>query len=144
MNYLLLTAIFKKNLKNNCIKVNNNNNYNLFTKGIGLWIHFLKKFIKKLLLVPKTKTMSTPKLIKLLSLCKYEYFWKGSPPNSTLSGRRSRCTQLLIQHFTKSWNICERTWCDKVLLYVANKFLWFDLRQCLCSRYCDILKLGGK
>ena len=28
----------------------------------------------------------------------------------------------------------------KVLLYVANKFLWFDLRYCLCSRYHDIQK----
>ena len=35
-----------------------------------------------------------------------------SPPNSMLSGRRSRCTQLLIQHFYKIFNgigdMCDR------------------------------------
>ena len=50
-----------------------------------------------------------------------------SLPNSMLLGRRSRCTQLLIQHFYKILNvigdICERTCCHKVLLYVANTFL---------------------
>ena len=37
-------------------------------------------------------------------------------------------------------DICERTYCDKVLLYVANKFLQFNLRYCLC----DIQKIGDK
>ena len=39
---------------------------------------------------------------------------------------------------------CEITCCHKVLLYVANKFLWFDLRYRLCSRYHVISKLVGK
>ena len=39
---------------------------------------------------------------------------------------------------------CERTCCPKVLFYVANNFLWLDLSQCLCSRYHDIQKIGGK
>ena len=40
-------------------------------------------------------------------------------------------------------DICYRT-CLTVLLYVANTFLWFDLRYCLCSRYYDIQKIGRK
>ena len=37
-------------------------------------------------------------------------------------------------------DICERTYCHKVLFYVANKFVSIDL----CSRYYDIRKIGGK
>ena len=32
-------------------------------------------------------------------------------------------------------DIYEKTCCDKVLFYVANTFLWFNLRLSLCSRY---------
>ena len=39
-------------------------------------------------------------------------------------------------------DVCERTCSDKVLFYVANTFIRFDLSQCLCSRYHDIQKIG--
>ena len=59
-------------------------------------------------------------------------FLKGcNLPQSMLLGRRSRCAQLLIQHFTKSWMplvTCEKT-CHS---------------QCFCTRYPYIWKLGGK
>ena len=81
----------------------------------------------------------------------YPLYWQNTgcgPPNSMLLGRRSRCSQLLIQHFTKSWNaigdICEKLCCHMVLFYVVNNFLWFDLSQCLCSRYHDIQKIAAK
>ena len=39
--------------------------------------------------------------------------------------------------------LCERTCCDKVLLYMANKLMQFDLRQCVCSTYHDIQRWVG-
>ena len=44
--------------------------------------------------------------------------------------------------FHKIWNvigdICDRMYCHKGLFYVANKFLCFNLSQCLCTRNHDI------
>ena len=63
-------------------------------------------------------------------------------------GQRWSYTQLWIRHFTKCSmplvTYCDRTCCHKVLFYVVNKSLLFDLSQCLCSRYHDIRKIGGK
>ena len=64
-----------------------------------------------------------------------------------LSGWRSRCTQLLIQHLTKSWMPLVTYvigFVIKSCFYVANNFLLFDLSQYLCSRYHDNQKIGGK
>ena len=41
-------------------------------------------------------------------------------------------------------DICERTCCHKLLFYVANNFLRFDMSQCLYTRYHDIRKIGDK
>ena len=51
-----------------------------------------------------------------------------SLPNSMLLGRRLRCTQVFYKTFLYKLlnaigDICERTWCHKVLFYVASKFL---------------------
>ena len=40
-------------------------------------------------------------------------------------------------------DVCERACCDKEFFHVANTFLWFDLRECLCSRY-HIQNIGGR
>ena len=43
----------------------------------------------------------------------------------------------ILQNLGDMW---ESLW--QVLFYVANKFLWFDLTQYLCSKYYDIRKIG--
>ena len=56
-----------------------------------------------------------------------------------LSGRRSRCTHLLIQHFTNSeghWGAtCERTFCHKVLFYVAGAGRSSEVERSLMVRW---------
>ena len=60
-------------------------------------------------------------------IMKETLFTVCNPPHGMLSGRKLRCTQLLI-HFYKIFNaICDI--CDlfhKVFFYVVNKSPWFD------------------
>ena len=46
--------------------------------------------------------------------------------------------------FHKILNAINDINCHKVLIYVANKFLRFDLSQRLCTGYNVIQKIGGK
>ena len=38
-------------------------------------------------------------------------------------------------------DICERTFCRKVLFYVVSIFLWFGLNKCFCTIQHDILNI---